>query len=421
MVEHRGDRLADRPLDRLEILGLFGVDQRDGDTRAARPAGATDTVDVALGLVRELEVEDVRHVVDVEAARREVGRDQHADRAAAEAVERALARILRLVPMDRRRDDAVALEVLHEPVGAVLGPREHDRPLHRGLRQQLGDQPALVGLVDEQDALIDALDGRRLRRHLDAHGVVEKARRELGDRTRHRRREEQVLPLGRQHAEHAPDVVDEPHVEHAVRLVEDEEVHATEVDEAAPDEVEEATRGRDQDVERLLQLADLRVLVDAAEDDHGADGQVAAVRDEAVADLGGQLARRREDERADAARAAGRRCEVLQHGQRERGGLTGAGLGAAEDIAAGEERRDRLGLDRRRSGVALFVEGGQEGLDEPEVTENGQAVPIEWGAACAACRRTSRRGRPCPSGRRGARGWVSARADRVAARGGCCR
>jgi len=48
-----------------------------------------------------------------------------------------------------------------------------------------------------------------------------------------------------------------PYVEHAVGLVEDEDAHATEVDHAALDQVEEAAGGCDQDV-RLLRALGLR-------------------------------------------------------------------------------------------------------------------------------------------------------------------
>ena len=46
--------------------------------RRARAARSADAVDVVLGS-RQLEVHDVRQRLDVEAARRDVGRDEDAD------------------------------------------------------------------------------------------------------------------------------------------------------------------------------------------------------------------------------------------------------------------------------------------------------------------------------------------------------
>ena len=59
-------------------------------------------------------------------------------------------------------------------------------------------------------------------------------------------------------------------------------------------------------------------------------------------------------------------CQVLQHRQGERGGLAGAGLGDAEQIAAGEQVRDGGCLDRRWFEEALSVEGAQQRLGQAE-------------------------------------------------------
>jgi hypothetical protein len=59
----------------------------------------------------------------------------------------------------------------------------------------------------------------------------------------------------------------------------------------------------------------------------------------------------------------------LQQRQRETGGLAGAGLRRAEQVAAGEDHRDGLQLDRRRFGIALVGDGAQQFGDQPEVIE----------------------------------------------------
>ena len=58
-----------------------------------------------------------------------------------------------------------------------------------------------------------------------------------------------------------------------------------------------------------------------------------------------------------------------QQRQAERGRLAGAGLGLADHVAALEQRRDRLLLDRARRLVADVVEGLQEWLGQPELGE----------------------------------------------------
>jgi hypothetical protein len=123
----------------------------------------------------------------------------------------------------------------------------------------------------------------------------------------------------------------------------------------------------------------LRVESDAAVDRGRPDAAVGAVRSEACLDLEGELARRGEDEDADRrpvrlAAVAGRRTghdrlavgEALEDRQHEGRGLAGAGLGAGEQVAAGENERDRLALDGRRLGVTLVGDRTEELGREPE-------------------------------------------------------
>src|SRR6185436_9290519 len=64
--------------------------------------------------------------------------------------------------------------------------------------------------------------------------------------------------------------------------------------------------------------------------------------------------------------------------KREGGGLAGAGLGDALQVAAFHDAGDGLGLDRRGDGVALVRQRLQEGLGEAEVDELGQTVTLRY-------------------------------------------
>ena len=56
-----------------------------------------------------------------------------------------------------------------------------------------------------------------------------------------------------------------------------------------------------------------------------------------------------------------------REGQHEGGGLAGAGLGDAEQIAARHKGRDGLLLDRGRSGIFLQSKRLEDGLRQPEI------------------------------------------------------
>ena len=67
--------------------------------------------------------------------------------------------------------------------------------------------------------------------------------------------------------EDPPDVGHEAHVEHPVRLVEHEDLDLAEVRGALADEVEQAARRGDEDLDAGAQLLDLGIERDAAVDD----------------------------------------------------------------------------------------------------------------------------------------------------------
>ena len=98
------------------------------------------------------------------------------------------------------------------------------------------------------------------------------------------------------------------------------------------------------DVRARAQLVHLPPVTDAAIND--GDFQIGEARE--IVDGGfhlrGEFARRFEDERARAGRVL---AELRKNGQRERGGLAGAGLRAADDVASGQHERNAAELDGR--------------------------------------------------------------------------
>ena len=109
-------------------------------------AGAADAVRVDVGLLGRVEVDHVRDVVDVEAARGDVGCDERPHLAGVEPRERLLALRLALVAVDRDRVDVVAAQLLDEAVGAGLRAHEDEREPALVVVQQL-DQRRHLGLV----------------------------------------------------------------------------------------------------------------------------------------------------------------------------------------------------------------------------------------------------------------------------------
>ncbi len=110
------------------------------------------------------------------------------------------------------------------------------------------------------------------------------------DLRRHGGREEQRLPARREQLADALDVGNEAHVEHAVGFVDHQDLDAGEQDLAATEVVEQAARRGDQHVGAAVELLELVVERDAADQQRHGEPVVDAVFLEALRHLGRELA-----------------------------------------------------------------------------------------------------------------------------------
>ncbi len=274
----------------------------------------------------------------------------------------------------------------------MLRAGEDDDAPDAVLLQQVHQQGRLEVLGDGVDGLRDAARGRGGALHADPDGLTQQVAGELQDRRGHRRAEQQRLTVLRQLAQHAADVGQEAHVEHAVGLVEDEHLQLRQVRVGVLQVVEEAAGRRDDHVGALTEGALLRAHADAAEDARDAQAGVADEALRGLLDLRGELAGGREDQRAR--RAAPAAAETLQDRQEERGGLAAARRGGAEYVAAFEGGRDAGGLDGRGGLVAEVARGaGERGAQAQRVETD-----VGGGHGCLSREGRAWRGRR-PTGR----------------------
>ena len=159
------------------------------------------------------------------------------------------------------------------------------------------------------------------------------------------------------------------HVQHPVGLVQHEDLHTGQIRQPLTNQVVQAAGAGDEHVHPFGHGCGLGALAHAAEHHGVADGGVLAQLGEALADLQSQLPGGGKHQRPHlaAGRAAGR--QQLQHGQGKGGGFAGSGLGAAQQVPALQHRRNGLGLNGRRLGVALLFHGAQKGAGKGKFTE----------------------------------------------------
>jgi len=118
---------ADRAFDRAKIPLIIRRDEREGRAGHFGPRRPPDTMDVIVGLRRDVEVDDVAERRDVDSPRGDVGRDEHAVLAALEAGERLRALRLRAIAVNALDGEAGLAEMFGQPIGAVFGPRSSAR------------------------------------------------------------------------------------------------------------------------------------------------------------------------------------------------------------------------------------------------------------------------------------------------------
>ena len=157
------------------------------------------------------------------------------------------------------------------------------------------------------------------------------------------------------------------HVQHAVRFVQDKDLHPVQADQALAHQVQQAAGAGDDDVRAAVERLHLRSLADTAEDHSALQREAPAVLLKVFPGLHRQFPGGGKDERADhfRIRAPGALLlQPLEDGKGEGGGFAGSGLGAAQDIIAFEDQRDGRLLDRRRNAVARVPDIGQEGRNQ---------------------------------------------------------
>src|SRR5690606_12523704 len=100
LVARNRQRPADETLHIAQLAALGAVTQRDGNAGGAITSGAAHAVHIVLRIVRQIVIDHVGDALHVDAARRDVGGDENADRARREALECGLTGVLALIAVD---------------------------------------------------------------------------------------------------------------------------------------------------------------------------------------------------------------------------------------------------------------------------------------------------------------------------------
>ena len=293
------ETFSDQLFHLVELFDFVDTAEGDGFAVPAGAAGTADPVDIGFRLHRLVIVDDQAEAGNVDAAGRDIRRDQDLAFAAFETVQGSLPGILALVAMDAGGFDAGALQVADDPVHPVTGAGEDQGTLRIQGPDQVCQEVLLVSLVDIVQGLVNGFHGGGDRVHFDILRLRQEIQRQLFHFRRHGGGEEKRLPPLRQGPDDAPDVVNKAHIEHTVRFVQDKDFHPVKTNQALAHQVQQAAGTGDDDVRAFMERLHLRALADAAENDAAGQRKTFAVLLKVLPGLHRQFPGRGKDQRAD--------------------------------------------------------------------------------------------------------------------------
>ncbi len=291
-------------------------------------------MNVAFRLVREFVVEDVRDARDVDAARGDIGGDQHLELTRPETPQRPLTLALAAVAVDGINTDTFFAERFRQLVRSELGAGENKSSGHLRLVQQGAEQVALELLVHHQHALFDALDRFGFRSNLHSHRIVEQSIHQVRHPLGHRCRKEHVLPRFGEQCSNPLDLREKTDVQHTVGLVEYQHFHVPQENVALFHVITQASGCGNQDLNSVLKHATLRRQTHSAIDHPTGQPKVPTQLVDHGVHLHGKLAGRDKDQRSRTL-ALGNTAlcrQAVQQRKHECGGLAGAGLRDAQQV-----------------------------------------------------------------------------------------
>ena len=327
-------------------------------------------MDIVFRHVGQVVVINVLYLWDIEATGGHICRHQDLDLAGLEIGDGTVALTLGFVAVDRGRRKPLTGQKLVQLFGPVLRAAKHNGAFIAVFVDQFDQQVRLGGFGHEVNRLFDPIN--RFTRRVDLHAdrAVKKRAREFAHQLRHCRRKQHGLARCRQKRCDLAQGVDEPHIEHLVSFIENQEFGVSQTNSTTFQQVDQTTGCRDQQINAAFKLADLACDTSATDNKHRFQVCASRIRGEIFLNLFRQFARWGQDQRA------GGLClglalffqQHVDHRQTEGGGFTTACLGKAHDVATIHRVGDCLCLNRRRVNDALaFQFSNQSGREAQHI------------------------------------------------------
>lgn len=314
---------------------------------------AANTMEIGLGGLGEVEVDDDVDGLDVDTTSDEIGTDKVAAVSLAEVVEDAVTMLLLHAGVDVVAGVTELGDLAGEELDAVDGVAEDDGLVDLELVEEGVEAVDLLAFFDEGVELGDTLEGE-LVHEVDLVGVLHVLVGEVLDGQGEGGGEEERL-AALERRDIAVDLIHELGefgAEKLVGLIEDNHAALVELGGGLGGEIGNTSGGGDEDVDGAHQAHDIVAEGGTTGGDH--DFEAADVLAEFLGDLGGLERELTGGNKEKGLNGGDFSADLLEDGDDERSGLAGSVFGAGEDVFSGEGDGDGFLLNGGRLFETLF-------------------------------------------------------------------
>lgn len=351
------------PFDTFELAFLLTRDEHVGFPTRTRSPSPTDSMDIRLGIMRHMIIDDDIDVIHIESARRDIRRDERVDPSLFIVTESTDTIALIEIAMEVGTRDTIPFEVSEELFRFTLHLRKYDGTFSWIIREDLLEEEILIHLRDTDEGMIDSIDCHCLT-HADSLIIRTDI---FWDET------SDSIWIGRWECHHLfqrwkglPDrthSIDESHIHHHIDFVDDERFHAWEIDPSTIHEIEKASWSRDHDLWSSCEFFTLFSYVWSTEYDTRAHTDSLREIPDFFLRLHREFACRLEYECLGLSEL---RIDTMEDRYDEWRGLATPSLRLGDDMFARECERDHGSLNVSRSRISEDFEGREYLASESE-------------------------------------------------------
>jgi hypothetical protein len=225
-------------------------DQVDAGTLAAETTGTADAVNIVLALDGELVIDNEGYLLDVNAAGKQVGRDENTALAGAESVHALLALVNVHVTVDELEIKAAVDHLVGEPLHLLASGAVNEGLADAEMLVQVAESVKLIFLTLHLDVvLLDTVQGHFLGGEENLNRIAEERTGDLNHLGHHGGREESNLSgLRESKGEDAVHLLAETVLQHLVSLVKNKDTNGRGGDRLAVKKIVDATRSANQEM-----------------------------------------------------------------------------------------------------------------------------------------------------------------------------